>query len=299
MVFGLNMRRLFFSLLLVALFAVLVTPGQTRATGRSLYQRLTAESGLDRKLLERLQRQGRFGCDPVIVAKNLKQSEYKAVYEHFLKPPALRKAAAFLERNRTWLSRIEKEYGVEAEVLTAIFLVESDFGRYPGRYRLVEVYSSLARCRQPETLKQVYRELKKKYPDLDYRWLQRRARKKSQWGYQQLVALLSLNDRLEVEKVKGSWAGAFGICQFLPSSCRDFAVDGDGNGKVDLYVFEDAAASVANYLQRNGWRPGLSVKGQEKVIWSYNHSRPYCETIVGVARQLAAGRSKATTGKKP
>ncbi len=275
---------IFFGLLLATV--LLVVPGRSRAAERSLFQRLAAEPGIDCKLLQRLQRQGRFAPDPAIIAKNLKQSEYKAAYERFLAPPAVRRAAAFLEKNRAWLRRIEKRYGVGGEVITAIFLVESDLGRYPGRYRLVEVFASLALAPEPENLVRVCRRLRKQYPQLDYRWLERRARKKAAWGYRQLVALLTLKERLAVEEVKGSWAGAFGICQFVPTSCLAYAVDGDGDGRIDLYDFEDAAASVANYLRRNGWRPGLQRWQREKVIWSYNHSRPYCETIVELARRL-------------
>jgi len=181
---------------------------------------------------------------------------------------------------------VESEFKVEAEIITAIFLIESDFGHYPGRYPLLKVFISLASCDQDKYLREVFKELKVSYPDLDYKWLKKRARKKAAWGYTQLVALLQLADRLEVETVKGSWAGAFGICQFIPSSCLSYAVDGNGDGRIDLYDFKDAAASVANYLKAHGWQLGLSVKQQEKVVWSYNHSQLYCQTVVALAGRL-------------
>ena len=97
---------------------------------------------------------------------------------------------------------------------------------------------------------------------------------------------MKLSDRLDIAQVKGSWAGAFGICQFIPSSCLNYAVDGNGDGLIDLYDFRDAAASVSNYLKVHGWRTGLDRKAQEKVVWSYNHSTLYCQTVVELARRL-------------
>jgi membrane-bound lytic murein transglycosylase B len=260
----------------------------------TIFQRLAKEPGIDRQLVSRLRKSESFNVDTGIVAKNLKQSEYKAAYERFLAPPAVKRAQAFLRDNRMWLARTGSRYGVEPEVIVAIFLVESDLGRYPGRYPLLKVFSLLALCDRKEYVDRVYKKLKPDYPKLDYAWLQRRARKKAAWGYRQLVALLKLADRLEVEKVKGSWAGAFGICQFIPTSCLSYAVDGSGDGRIDLYDFADAAASVANYLKINGWRPGLDRRAREKVVWTYNHSKPYCETIVELTRRL----EKAGAGKK-
>ena len=224
--------------------------------------------------------------DTAIIAKNLKQVEYKATYDRFLEVKTVQKGRRFLQENLEWMRVQEKKYGVRAELVTAIFLIESDLGRYPGRYHLLQVFTSLASCNQERYLRKVYKDLLRKYPELDYQWLQRRARKKSAWGFEQLVALLQLADRLDVEQVKGSWAGAFGICQFIPSSCLSYAVDGSGDGLIDLYDFKDAAASVANYLKAHGWRSGLDRKAQEKVVWSYNHSGLYCQTVVELARRL-------------
>ena len=275
-----------FLILLPLAFAVLLGPAVVNAEP-SLCQRLAAEKKLKQVPVARYCADAkRIDVDTGIIGKNLKQVEYKATYDRFLAPASVRKAQKFLDENREWLAGTEKKFKVEAQVITAIFLVESDLGRYPGRYSLLQVFISLASCNQEEHLGRVYRELKPKFPDLDYAWLKRRARKKSAWGYTQLVALLQLSDRLDVDAVKGSWAGAFGICQFIPSSCLSYAVDGSGDGRIDLYDFEDAAASVANYLKAHGWRPGLNVKQQEKVVLSYNHSRLYCETIVALAGKL-------------
>ncbi len=276
------------SLLLFTLCLFLVTGPVRAAVKLSLCQRLTAEKNVDKALLKHFcsGKKPELKVDTGIIGKNLKQVEYKAAYERFLAPASVRKAQAFLDKNREWLATVTRRFRVESSVITAIFLVESDFGHYPGRYSLLEVFTSLAACDQEKYLRQVYKKLKVDYPDLDYDWLKKRARKKAAWGYAQLVALLQLADRLEVETVKGSWAGAFGICQFIPSSCLSYAVDGSGDGRIDLYDFKDAAASVANYLKAHGWQLGLNVKQQEKVVWSYNHSQLYCQTVVALAGRL-------------
>ena len=282
--------RKIFRLLLLGLLPVaglLFSGFSVAGTDASLCRRLAAEKGLEQSLVARYcSAEKKVAVDTSIIGKNLKQVEYKATYDRFIAPAAVRKAQKFLDDNRQWLVKTEKKFGVEPQVITAIFLVESDLGRYPGRYPLLTVFVSLASCDQEKYLRRVYRELKPKFPDLDYAWLKRRARKKSAWGYTQLVALLKMEDRLDVDAVKGSWAGAFGICQFIPSSCLSYAVDGSGDGRIDLYDFQDAAASVANYLKAHGWRHGLNVKQKEKVVLSYNHSRLYCETVVALAGKL-------------
>ncbi|HDS15775.1 MAG TPA: lytic murein transglycosylase [Proteobacteria bacterium] len=254
------------------------------ADGASPCLRLLEQEGIGEELVNRFCRE--LTVSPAIIGKNLKQVEYQAVYDRFLEPATVGKGRLFLKENRAWLSGIEALYQVEGELITAIFLVESDLGRYQGSYSLLEVFFSLASCAEEQHLRVVYAELKKSYPELEYQWLQRRAQKKALWGYEQLVALFKLSDRIEVDQVKGSWAGAFGICQFIPSSCLNYAVDGNGDGRIDLYDFKDAAASVAHYLKKNGWRPGLDRQAREDVVWSYNHSKLYCRTVVELAYRL-------------
>ncbi len=278
--------RLNFFILLLNL-AILFVPVTLLALDEgSLFSRLVAEDGLDKALVSHYLKGERAHVDTAIIAKNLKQVEYKATYDRFLGAKSVQKGRLFLQENQSWMRVQEKKYRVKPELVTAIFLIESDLGRYPGRYHLLQVFASLASCNQEEYLQKVYKELLPKYPELDYQWLQRRARKKSVWGYVQLVALMRLSERFDVNQVKGSWAGAFGICQFIPSSCLNYAVDGNGDGLIDLYDFKDAAASVANYLKVHGWQAGLDRKAQEKVVWSYNHSTLYCQTVVELARRL-------------
>jgi membrane-bound lytic murein transglycosylase B len=80
------------------------------------------------------------------------------------------------------------------------------------------------------------------------------------WGYEELKALIRFSGRegLDPATIKGSYAGAMGIPQFMPSNALTLARDGSKDGKVDLFDHQDAIFSVANYLKHHGWKPGIS-----------------------------------------
>jgi membrane-bound lytic murein transglycosylase B len=81
--------------------------------------------------------------------------------------------------------------------------------------------------------------------------------------------------------VKGSWAGALGFPQFMPFSLR-WAEDGDGDGKIDLYTFDDSIASIANYLEQHGW-----ARSAERAVWDYNHEDAYVKGVLAFSKALA------------
>ena len=85
--------------------------------------------------------------------------------------------------------------------------------------------------------------------------------------------------------MKGSWAGAFGIPQFMPSSYVIFAVDDNGDGKVDLYDYPDAFASIANYLRRVGWKTG-NEKKMRRAVYNYNHEKAYVNAVFSYAEKI-------------
>ena len=135
---------------------------------------------------------------------------------------------AMLARHQPLLQRLAAEYGVDPAVVVAVWGVESDYGRVSGRRPLLQSLATLA-ChgrRQP-------------------------------FFRGELMALLKLLARgeLPAHGLTGSWAGAFGQTQFMPTTYLRIAVDGDGDGRRDLVnSIADALASTANYLKRAGWR---------------------------------------------
>jgi membrane-bound lytic murein transglycosylase B len=131
---------------------------------------------------------------------------------------------------------------------------------------------------------------KKANAGVDYK---KKLQRKIEWSKAELKTLIKLNQRsnTDVHKWYGSSSGAFGICQFIPSSYLNWAVDGDGSGYINLFAEADAIPSVANYLSSHGWVLGLKNKVNRDAVFAYNRSQIYVDTILKVARTLSsAGR---------
>ena len=155
---------------------------------------------------------------------------------------------------------------------------------------LVNVFSSLALLPLIEERKGIIRRLLKKHPNISEAYLEERLKKKSTWAYKELVYLLriGLRDGVHILEMKGSWAGAFGWPQFLPSSYWQFAVDGNQDNKIELNEPEDSIASIANYLKNKGWRRDLDEKNKKRILWSYNMSGFYVDAVFAVANRLSS-----------
>jgi membrane-bound lytic murein transglycosylase B len=121
---------------------------------------------------------------------------------------------------------------------------------------------------------------------LDLEYLKKRAQKRSNWAYKELNALLDVcqSQGWDVLRIKGSWAGAFGWAQFLPSSFAFYSRDGDGDQRIDPNNFYDAVASLANYLKQARWN--TSQHSQRKALHRYNPSNAYVECILTYSERL-------------
>ena len=160
-----------------------------------------------------------------------------------------------------YFKKLEGLYGVEKEAIVAIFRVETDLGEYTGAYSVFNSFFTMA------TL----------------------PNRRSEWAEEELVQFLVIcrNEGKDPLSIKGSWAGAFGLCQFVPSSFLTYAVKGDGEGVVDLFNFFDAMASIANYLKQNGWQTD-SVALKRRAIFAYNHCDNYVKAVLAYAKAIAA-----------
>ena len=165
----------------------------------------------------------------------------------FLTPARIDGGRAFVAANRDALAREEARYGVPAEIVAAIIGVETSYGANKGSYPVIDALYTLAffypRSGDPARLA---------------RENQREAFFRDELG--QLFAL-GKETGFDVSTLKGSYAGAMGWGQFMPSSYRQYAVDGDGDGRRDLFDnLDDVFASIANYfVQKGGWQRGGAV----------------------------------------
>ncbi|MEF1256783.1 MULTISPECIES: lytic murein transglycosylase [unclassified Vibrio] len=180
---------------------------------------------------------------PRAVKADKNQPEKKLTLDEYI-PRAVpdwkvKQARELYKEHYAELSRIGEEYGVQPRFIVALWGVESNFGRFTGNYPVIDALSTMA------------------YD----------GRREDFFRKETMAALQILEQgHIAVEDFKGSWAGAMGQCQFMPSSFLSFAADGNGDGKKDIWNTEaDVFASAANYLSQSGWNDTYTWGRQVKL----------------------------------
>ncbi|QDZ02778.1 lytic murein transglycosylase [Nitratireductor mangrovi] len=193
--------------------------------------------------------QGVTAPDPEVLEKARYQPEFTApVWDYFdnrVHEESIATGRQMARQWKSWLDRIERAYGVDRHILLAIWSMESNYGEILKNDRVMRnVVRSLS------TLA---------YAD----------RRRAKFARTQLIAALKIlqSGDIDVHHLTGSWAGAMGHTQFIPTSYQAYAVDADGNGKRDIWnSVPDALATAANLLRKNGWRSGHT--------WGYEVTLP-------------------------
>ncbi len=165
----------------------------------------------------------------------------------FIKPSRINKGVEFWTEHKETLERAEEVYGVPAEIIVAIIGVETRYGSNKGSYKVIDALSTLA---------------------FDYP-------KRSAFFTKELrhYLLLAREQNRDPLALKGSYAGAMGYGQFMPSSYREYAKDFDGDNAVDIWDNPvDAIGSVANYFVRHGWKSDKPVVSRARVSNDYDRS---------------------------
>ena len=203
------------------------------------------EHGFDKKQLKQLFKQVKKKNSILKVMK--RPGEAKPWYEYrkiFLTPDRIKAGAAFWRKHATTLAKAEKTYGVPAEIIVAIIGVETFYGKQFGKFRVIDALYTLG----------FY------YP------------KRADFFRKELgeFLLLTREEKLNPLHPKGSYAGAVGYGQFIPSSYRNYAIDFDRDGKRNLWNdVEDSIGSIGNYLRNYsesyGWQPNQIVIKSTKV----------------------------------
>ena len=200
----------------------------------------------------------RRNLDPEWVRQTIGQSRFNPTVSRLMQPPAktfvknwrvyrsrfidpirIRAGVNFWQANRTALARAQADYGVPAEILVGIIGIETIYGRDTGSFRVMDSLATLA---------------------FDYPSSHPRVQERSDYFKGEIEQFLATESRRNADpfEPKGSYAGAMGMPQFMPSSVAKYAVDFDGDGKIDLWNSPaDVIGSVANYFKSYGWQTGM------------------------------------------
>lgn len=189
------------------------------------------------------------GIDAEVLEKARFQPEFKApVWDYFdnrVQEQSIAAGRAMARQWKPWLDRIEAEYGVDRYVLLAIWSMESNYGEI---------------LKNDKAMRSVVRSL----ATLGYA-----DKRRAKFARTQLIAALKILQTGDIDEshLTGSWAGAMGHTQFIPTSYQAYAVDADGDGRRDIWTsVPDALATAANLLKKNGWQAGKT--------WGYEVSLP-------------------------
>lgn len=207
----------------------------------ALVDELVAE-GLERERVEKLLGDAE-RKDSILEAiarpaeKTLNWGEYKQI---FVQPDRIRQGEQFWSEHSELLKRAEAEFGVSRYIILAILGVETRYGRHTGSYRVLDALATLGFDYEP----------------------------RAEFFRKQLRAFLLMEEEagIDAASLKGSYAGAMGYPQFIPTSYLAYAVDFDDDGKTDLvHSVADAVGSVAHYFAEHGWRDGLPIAARARV----------------------------------
>jgi len=186
------------------------------------------------------------------------KKNWVAYRKRFIEPVRLKAGKAFWEQNQAFLSKVEQESGVPSEVIVSIIGIETIYGRQTGNFRVKDVLSTLA-FSYPDTPNKASREqlFKDQLQELVLMCWTEGGGSLPANNSNQGLSPSRFNSCLNQNS---SYAGAIGLPQFMPGSIRNFAVDGDGDGRIDLKQSpKDAIASVGNFMKKHGWQAGMPI----------------------------------------
>jgi membrane-bound lytic murein transglycosylase B len=192
----------------------------------------------------------------------------------------------FVKQQDAMLQAVEKKYGVGRSVLLSLMLVETAMGRDLGRDIALRATACMAQTTDAAQLAAAGNTRQARR--INTARLADTLRLRSERAYGEVVALLRwcAATGLDAARIPGSIYGAVGLCQFMPSNIEPYGVDGDGDGKINLYTPADAAHSAARYLEAHGWRGAATDEQRRKVLTAYNDDGFYASFVLGSAKRM-------------
>ena len=201
--------------------------------------------GISSKVINEFKNKSKFIKRVIELDKS--QPEFKLTLDQYLKrvvtPTRIKKANQKYKNNKKLLSQISKHYGVQSRFIVALWGIETDFGRLTGGFSVISALTTLV------------------YDGRRYDYFKKEL----------INALRIVNGgHINISKMTGSWAGAMGQCQFMPSSFINYATDWDKDGSKNIWTSKpDVFASAANYLKRVGWSNKITW-GRKVFIGNFN-----------------------------
>lgn len=205
--------------------------------------------------------------EPRVIELDQKQPEKTTSLEDYVAARVSQERIAegrlMLKRYPTWLGRVERKYKVQRRFIVALWGIESSYGRHTGKHPVIPALVTLA---------------------YDTR--------RGDYFRKELIEALKILDdgHVSLSRMKGSWAGAMGPFQFMPSSYRHYAVDADGDGRIDIWgSVPDALGSAANYLAKAGWKNDQTWGRPVKLTQKIASSQTGLDTRLPLSRWQALG----------
>ena len=197
-------------------------------------------------------------------ATHYEKKSWEQYKKLFIKNSRIVAGTNFYTENKDLILSVSKKYDVDPFIILSIAGIESNYGKH---HKGFTVFNSL------------YTQIH----DMP---------KRAKWASKELASYLEycFKDKIDPQSIEGSYAGAFGFGQFIPSSFNRFSVDFDGDGVRSPHAWPDVLASIANYLRENGYVPGSANydKGGDiwKSVWAYNHSDNYVMAVLGLTEKI-------------
>lgn len=211
-----------------------INPDQLRAEKKEFIQQMVLKHHFNRDHLSHL-----FNTlhpnEKILASMNAPFEKQPWTYyrNYFLTPERIDLGAIYLKKHHCALIKMQKKYGIPASVIAAIIGVETEYGNHLGKYPVLRTLYTLGFYYPPR--EKFFRKELAQY------------------------LILTRDNHLQTKTIKGSYAGALGIPQFMPSSYRHFGIAYQKNHSVNLFNQDDAIASVANYFHKNGWKPNQPI----------------------------------------
>lgn len=252
----------------------------------SLQKRLVAD-GFDIQRIQQLYQHEEVFFEARGVSAYFQHNEATLDYDKLTNASYIRDAQAYMREQSDALGRAEKKFGVDPRVITAIILVETKFGRYLGKRSILNTLSTMATLTEAQPREYLWTQLpeERRFTRSEY---DQKADAKADWAYKELKAFLTYTAMHSIDptSVVGSYAGALGIAQFMPSNILAYGQDGNGDGRINLFEDADAIFSIASYLNNYGWKPGINRDQAAKVVYHYNHSKYYVNAVLKIVELL-------------